>query len=281
MTKRKKPRKRRSIGDPRLARVIPVTYRPPISMGKGIEEAEKNLLEGFAREFPATVKLWADFSTLHGVLMEKRAAVDDASNLRTAMDLLGAKAFADARGAQVLLERGYAMASLGPLRAAQETTDLMRFLLLNPNEADAWIREDPKFDELGWVKERLDPVARESYSFMNWGIHPNWALIPEMLRKEIGPVDTEYELVAGPVRDRALTGALCAIALVFVLFVLVLLDGHSPSLVTRVWRDQLMSCSSRLNELFDGVDAKWRDRIVLRGALAEMQVREKELAERL
>ena len=167
------------------------------------------------------------------------------------------------------------MGSLGPLRAAQETSDLMRYFLQAPGEAELWASEDPKFDSLGWIRNELKPVAREVYRFMNWGLHPNWALIPEMLRKEIGPADTHYDIIAGPVRDGPLTGMLSAMSVHQALMIMAVLNEQELVLVSDIWRDRFLRCTDKLTSYFALTDSVWREIVSIRGALAKLSVDKK------
>lgn len=261
--------------DSGLERKIPTTYSPPTSPGSAIAEVEDELARRYHSDFPVLHGLWSEVITLHSTILERRADWEQTSPLRTALDLLGAKGMSDARGAHILLSRGYAMASLGPLRAAQETSDLMRFLLQSPDDAELWAAEDSKFDSLGWIRDELEPVAREGYRFMNWGLHPNWALIPEMLRKEVGPVETHYEIIAGPVRDRPLTGMLSAINVHQTLMILAVLNEHEPTVVSDIWRDSFLKCTERLTTYFAATNNAWQEIVSIRSALAGLSVQEK------
>lgn len=279
MSDRQKARrsKRRRPGkiDPRLEGALTTTYSPPRSVGRPLGQVEGEFAATFPSEFPVIARLWSDICTLHSILLERRTNLRDSSQLRTALDLLSAKGFADARGAQVLLERGYAMASLGPLRAALETSDLMRYFLARPDEVALWAAEDKKFDSLAWIRDEVDPVARNAYGFMNWGLHPNWRLIPDMLREEVTPVDTHYEIVAGPVRGKSLTETLSAIALHQAIMVVAVLHEHNPQMVSDVWRDQFRGCADQLTGFFEATDAAWREKLSLLGALAEFTLRDR------
>ena len=247
---------------------IPTTYSPPIAPADFVA-TEAELASQFSAQFATLSGLWTKMLALHATLLERRAESDDASDLRLALDLLGAKAFTDARAAQVLLERGYGMGSLGPLRAAQESTELMQYFVLHPEEVEPWKADDKKFLRLDWVRDELPAVARESHGFMNWGMHPNWGLIPEFLRKQIGPLDTHYELVAGPVRNAELTEALSISSVLNALLAVGVLFENPPMPMSDIWVGEYRAVTSRLSEFIESSGLKSKENLRLRKWLAD------------
>ncbi|MGH7490702.1 MAG: hypothetical protein ACREMY_34570, partial [bacterium] len=138
---------------------------PPLS------EEERRLDEEFESTYADTTELWESIDLLRRIIVEMRAALDDSSTHRAAIDLLGAKALVEARSAYLLVRRGYSIASLGPLRSALEAVDLMVYFRLNPSEVDAWAAEDEKFSSLGWIRKHLPEDPTPLYDFLAYGMH--------------------------------------------------------------------------------------------------------------
>lgn len=141
-------------------RAISTTYSYPAGMLPTMREEEDRLDREFEKEFDGISVLWDRIDLLRRTLLEKRAALDDSSNFRSALDLLAAKGISDARAAFVLVRRGYALACLGPLRSALEAVDLMQYFRLNPTEVELWHIEDERFATLGWVGKTFRKISR-------------------------------------------------------------------------------------------------------------------------
>lgn len=227
---------------------IKTTYGLPRESLPDFSNTEDTLAAEFRRTFPEITEQWSQVVMLYRVQMEKRAVLKDSSDLRVALDLLGTKAFSDARGAQLLVERGYTLASLGPLRAASEATDLMHYFIKCPTDVVSWFSENTKFDNLAWVRRELPANPEPFYEFVNWSMHANSRFITPFLSREASPLSTHYEITPGPVRN-GLTGAFSAVALYQSLRVLGLLHRHQPDQVSQLWAGQLRSCMDRNAEL--------------------------------
>jgi len=273
--KEAKPKKRRRplIVDERLKDAIPTTWCVSIDSLGDIEGNEERFKQSFPEELAHVGKLFSDLYTLHAVLMERRARLDDSSDLRSALDLLGAKGFADVRGAHILLERGYAMASLGPIRAAAEASDLMVYFLMHPEEVASWWHEDAKFKSLGWIRKQLPVDPTPSYNFLNIGLHANWRLIPHLMRKEAVPTSTHYEVVVGPSRHAEYTESLTGLAAFHLMKLTAALYEHRPDLVSDIWRGQFEACSRRSEELMQKLLGAAHRQLDIKTALAEQRLR--------
>lgn len=280
MTKGKRGRiqKRMDLAgvDERLKDRIPVNYSFPSEPLPDVAETERQLATEFPNLFPDIVKQWSQLLTLHRILIERRATLEDNSELRVALDLLGSKAFADARAAQVLLQQGYAMASLGPLRAATEAADLMDYLLRSPAEAKLWLEEDKKFDRLDWIRKELPVDPSPWYEFLNWGMHANWRFIPQLMRKEGSPLDTHYEIIPGPTRNETFTELLSGAAIFAALKIIALLHDQHRDLVHDVWRTEYRSCLGRNKETQERVHVKVKETAHLLSAFAEITAQAQE-----
>ena len=280
MPKRKKGRIQKRMASARVDEKhkdrIRVNYSFPSELLPDVEEEERRLAKQFPEVFPEIVRQWSQLTTLHRILIEKRTALEDQSDVRIALDLLGSKAFADGRGAQVLLQQGYAMASLGPLRAALEAADLMDYLLKNPPEATHWLGEDQRFDRLDWVRKKLPVDPTPFYEFLNWGMHANWRFIPHLMRKPGGPLDTLYEIIPGPVRNDFYTELLSSAAIFTALKIIAILHDHRRDLVSELWREQFDKCRDRNMELQKKLQHAATEATKLLKAFAEIIVRGEE-----
>jgi len=196
-----------------------------------MREEEDRLDREFEKEFDGISVLWDRIDLLRRTLLEKRAALDDSSNFRSALDLLAAKGISDARAAFVLVRRGYALACLGPLRSALEAVDLMQYFRLNPTEVELWHIEDERFATLGWVGKNLPEDLTPTYDFLAYGMHANWWFIPSMLSCSDLVAERNYEIVPGPVRNRLYAPMLALSSVHQALRGLGELHQHSPLIV--------------------------------------------------
>jgi hypothetical protein len=247
----KRARKRRrsiDIESP-LKDAIPTTFTLAVGRLTDLEGSEEAVARGFAQGAPDVHDLLSRVYVLHRLLMERRATLDDDSELRSSLDLLGAKAFADARGAHILLARGYPMASLGPLRAAAEASDLMAYLLAHPEELGPWRSEDPRFDSLGWIRKELPNDPTPSYEFMGLGMHANWRLIPQLMTDTAHALSTHYEIVVGPSSNTAILESEAIHAAFQLMKTVAVLYEHQPDLVSELWLDEFNRCQSLLRSL--------------------------------
>lgn len=267
MAKRKKSRIQRRIEetgiDPANKDRIQINYSFPDDPLQDLDDAEEELSSEFVRLYGDVVKAWGLMSKLHAVLIELRGGLADQTKLRVALDLLGAKGFADARGGFVLLKSGYQMASLGPLRAGFEAGDLMDHFTRVPDDAALWLDEDKKFDNLGWIRKQLPIDSGPSYDFLNWGLHANWRMIPQLMRRGGNPLDTTFQIVPGPVRNETLTEFLAGMSITVGLRVVALLHDHSPSLVSDIWRDQYQACIAHCNTVLEKTQARAKESLSL------------------
>ena len=249
--------------DPATKDRIQIRYSLPREPLPNLEEAEAQLAADFHGLYEDVDELWVLISTLHTVLIEKRATLTEQSKLRIALDFLGAKGFADARTGYISLKHGYQMGSLGPLRAGFEGGDLMDYLSRVPGDAALWLAEDAKFDNLGWVRKHLPVDAGPFYDFLNWGMHANWRMIPHLMRRGGNPLDTYFEIVPGPVRNNTLTEFLAGVSVTIALRVVALLHDHSPRLVSPVWSDQFRICVTRTEAVLTKIQARAKDSLAL------------------
>lgn len=267
MPKSKKERLARNLRkaglDEQYIDSVQPTYGLPREPLPDFSDTEDALAAEFQRNFPEIAKQWSQVIVLYRVLMEKRAILKDSSDLRVALDLLGTKAFSDTRGAQLLVERGYTLASLGPLRAASEAADLMYYFIRCPTDVALWFSENTKFDNLAWVRRELPENPEPFYEFVNWSMHANSRFIAPFLSREASPSSTHYEITPGPVRN-SLTRAFSAAALYQSLRVLGLLHRHQPDQVSQLWTEQLRSCLDRNTELNSKVLAEEQEVLAMK-----------------
>ncbi|MBI4571561.1 MAG: hypothetical protein HY723_06385 [Chloroflexi bacterium] len=260
--------------DQSLVDALKTTYSLPTQPAP-IEQAEAHLGGGFATEFPQVASLWSEVCSLYTSLAERRATLGDKSTLRTAIDFLGIKGFCEARAAHLLISHGYALASFGPLRAAQEACELMQYLLIHPEEADAWLREEEKFDDLSWVRKQVRITSAASYSFMNWGLHPNAGLIGPLLGISANAADTHLELMPGPFRNTGLAKAFSTQALFWALGIVGLMCEQRKELVSQIWRDRYEVCCGRLGNVMEDVVGQQTTALEMRKALARVSASHK------
>jgi hypothetical protein len=247
----KKPKKRRrSIDiDTPLKDAIPTTFSLSVERLSDLEGNEEAAACRFAERLPDEHDLLSRLYVLHRLLMERRVTLEDRSQLRNSLDLLGCKAFSDARAAHMLLARGYPMAGLGPLRAAAEASDLMAYFLMRPDEVGPWQREDPRFDNLGWIRKELPADPTPIYEFLAFGMHANWRLIPHLMVDKTDPLSGRYEILLGPSANMQIIGPLGGQAAFQLMKTLATLHDHRPDLVSQLWRDQFAECRRQLDEL--------------------------------
>lgn len=119
--KRRGPRKGKNASrllsrtDPSSRNLLSTTYTLSSQSLRPLSVREQECHEHFDHRFPELARLWDSLDALHRTLIEKRVELPDSSQLRSATELLGAKAFCDARAAQVLITKGYLLSSLRPL----------------------------------------------------------------------------------------------------------------------------------------------------------------------
>lgn len=244
--------RRRSIDvDGPLKGAIPITFSLSVRCLSDLEASEDDAVRRFTDHQAQEHELLSRLYVLHRLLMESRVALEDSSELRGALDLLGAKAFADARAAHILLARGYPLASLGPLRAAAEASDLMAYFLRHPDEVGPWQREDPRFDNLGWVRKKLPQDPTPTYEFLAFGMHANWRLIPHLMAEEPDPlsIPLRYEMSIGPSANLQIIGLLAGLTALQVMKTIAALHDHRPDLVSQIWRDEFAVVQRQLGEV--------------------------------
>jgi hypothetical protein len=247
---KKAKKRRRSIDiDTPLKDAVPTTFSLSADRLSDLEANEETAARRFAERLPEVHGLLSRVYVLHRLLMGKRAALQDDSELRSSLDLLGAKAFADARAAHILLARGYPMASLGPLRAATEASDLMAYFLRHPDEVKPWRKEDPRFDSLGWIRKELPQDPTPTYEFLARGMHANWRLIPHLMVDRSDPLSTHHEIVLGPSSNMEAAEGLAVGAALRLMMTVAVLYEHRPGLVSQLWLDEYSKCQSLLGSL--------------------------------
>jgi hypothetical protein len=243
-----KGRSRRLFPEDESLYTVPSTYSYPSQMLPTLPDEEERLDQKFASRYSDMVGHWECIDVLRRIMVEMRAQLDDSSNYRAAIDLLGAKAITDARSAYLLVKRGYALASLGPLRSGLEAVALMAYFRLNTAEVEAWRAEDPRFGSLGWIRKKLPEDPTPIYDFFAYGMHANWRFIPHLLSR--GPSnERNFEIVPGPVRNETYTVLFALSSIHQALRALGELHQHQPDCVRQTWRDQYTDCANKSQQL--------------------------------
>ena len=187
--------------DERLNNVIRPEVSLPHELLPDSEEREAQLATEFTSRFADIAREWTELDLLHRILVERRSLLEDVTPIRLAFELLSAKAFSDSRAAFVLIQRGYTLASLGPLRAANDSIDLLKLFHFFPGEVKGWILEEPGFRDFAWIRKKLSAKEQQDtifHRFLSRGMHANWRFILPFMGQRTHAADTRVLLVPGP-----------------------------------------------------------------------------------